>query len=187
MTFSPFEIVRATWIVLALYWIFSSFRVKKMRRREPVFRRFAYLTVIALAALLLFPRQIDGLSLRFSHSLELRWIGAVITAAGAVLAIWARRHIGTNWSGMVALREGHQLVRSGPYARIRHPIYSGLLLALLGTALTAETYGALAVLAIVSAGISFKAKREEKLLAGEFGAEFEEHRRHTGFLFPRLF
>lgn len=187
MRFGAYQILRAAWIVWALYWIVSAFRVRKMRKREPILQRLAHLIVVALALAFLFSSK-NGVYLRarFEHARALRWLGTALAVAGLAFAIWARRHLGEYWSGIVGLREGHQLIRTGPYAHIRHPIYSGLLLALAGSALALGTYADLAVWGIVAAGLCLKAKREEKLLAEEFGAEFQEHRRHTGFLFPRF-
>jgi len=101
-------------------------------------------------------------------------------------SIWARQHIGRYWSSSVSIRADHQLIRTGPYARIRHPIYTGILVAVAGTILADGHYAGLAALAIVIAGLSWKASREENLLRREFGPAFEEHKRLTGFFLPRL-
>ena len=112
-------------------------------------------------------------------------LGALATAAGVAFAIWARRHIGRNWSGQITIRQEHELIRTGPYARIRHPIYTGLLLALLGTAIAIGEYRAIIAFAVIAIGFVVKAKREESLLTKEFGPAFDEHRRQTGFFLPR--
>jgi protein-S-isoprenylcysteine O-methyltransferase Ste14 len=119
---------------------------------------------------------------------ERGWIamlGAVLTAAGVAFAIWARRHIGKNWSAQVTIRQEHELIRSGPYARIRHPIYTGLLLAVAGTAIAIGEYRAIVAFAVIAIGFVVKAKREEAFLATQFGPAFDEHRRQTGFFLPR--
>jgi protein-S-isoprenylcysteine O-methyltransferase Ste14 len=100
-------------------------------------------------------------------------------------AIWARRHIGRNWSGQVTIRKEHELIRTGPYARIRHPIYTGILLALAGTALAIGEYRAILAFAVIAIGFIVKAKREESFLAMQFGPAFDEHRQQTGFFLPR--
>lgn len=84
------------------------------------------------------------------------------------------------------IRARHSLVRTGPYARLRHPVYSGLLLAIAGTALAQGEWQDLLALAIVLSAFSIKAKREEAFLRGEFGIEFDEHAQHTGMFLPRL-
>jgi protein-S-isoprenylcysteine O-methyltransferase Ste14 len=112
-------------------------------------------------------------------------LGAILTAAGVAFAIWARRHIGKNWSAQVTIRQEHELIRSGPYARIRHPIYTGLLLAVAATAIAIGEYRAIVAFAVIAIGFVVKAKREEAFLATQFGPAFDEHRRQTGFFLPR--
>jgi len=112
-------------------------------------------------------------------------LGALATAAGVAFAIWARRHIGRNWSGQITIRQEHELIRTGPYARIRHPSYTGLLLALAGTAIAIGEYRAIVAFAVIAIGFVVKAKREESLLTKEFGQAFDEHRQQTGFFLPR--
>ena len=112
-------------------------------------------------------------------------VGALLTVAGVAFAIWARRHIGKNWSAQVTIRKEHELIRSGPYARIRHPIYTGLLFAVAGTAIAIGEYRAVVAFAVIAIGFVVKAKREEAFLATQFGPVFDEHRRQTGFFLPR--
>lgn len=78
------------------------------------------------------------------------------------------------------------MIRTGPYAHILHPIYTGILLATLGSAAAIREYGGLAALVLLTIGFIFKAKREETFLSSEFGVAFEEHKRHTGFFLPRF-
>ena len=109
-----------------------------------------------------------------------------ITVAGTALAIWARWHLGSNWSGVVTLKEGHELIRSGPYRAIRHPIYTGILLALLGTSIAVGEARGLIAVAIVLLSFYLKARREESFLSQEFGPGFTEHQRHTGMFLPKF-
>ena len=102
------------------------------------------------------------------------------------IAIWARRHLGSNWSGLVTFKRDHELICTGPYRWVRHPIYTGLLLAVLGTALVlGEWRGILALLLLIVAH-TLKARREEALMARHFGSVYEDYRRKTGFLVPGL-
>lgn len=187
----PGVVIGVTWIVFLVFWLVSSFTAKKIARREGragIARR----VLTGLVGYFLFFRAADPgfgvLSHRFlPDDLRVAWIGAVITALGVLFAIWARIHIGKYWSATVALKSDHQLIRTGPYARIRHPIYTGILLALAGTAVAIGCYAALVGLAIYFVAFWFKARKEEALLLGEFGPAFEEHRRSTGFFLPKLF
>ena len=86
----------------------------------------------------------------------------------------------------MTIRSGHELIRTGRYAHIRHPIYTGMLLALAGTALVIGEYRALAAMAIAVIGFARKAIKEESFLTGQFGAAFDEHRRLTGFFLPHF-
>lgn len=120
------------------------------------------------------------------RSLGLTMAGSLLTWSGIGIAIWARYHLGQFWSGRITLKEDHQLIRSGPYARLRHPIYSGLDLAALGTALVIDRWRCVVGVCVIVLGFVIKAKKEERLLSSQFGAAFEEHQRQTGFLFPRI-
>ncbi|MFZ3200211.1 MAG: isoprenylcysteine carboxylmethyltransferase family protein [Candidatus Acidiferrales bacterium] len=183
------HIVDALWTFFALYWLVASVSVNRMRKREPAGQRLAFLLIFVGICYL---AEMAGASLgisnrRFVPPLPwLEWLGIALTAVGIAFAIWARNHIGKYWSASVSLREGHELIRSGPYARIRHPIYSGMLLAAAGTTLWSGRCGALMVLGLALIAVVVKARREEALLAGEFGPAFDEHRRHTGFFLPRF-
>jgi protein-S-isoprenylcysteine O-methyltransferase Ste14 len=181
--------IELPWLIFLAYWILARLRVNKMERQEPGGEVLARMLVMVLAFYLLWGRdpRFGILSERFVPWRD--WIfaaGTALTWAGVAFAIWARYHIAQYWSATVALRAGHQLIRTGPYARIRHPIYTGMLLAVFGTGLAIGRYRAVVAFALVLAGFIWKSKQEEKLLAGQFGEAFEEHRQRTGFFLPRV-
>lgn len=189
MRFEAEYAIDLPWLIFFAYWLVASLRVNKMERREPAGDKLVRILVMAAAIFLLYsddPR-LGVLNRRF-----LPWrywifaVGVALTWAGVAFAIWARYHIGRYWSASVSLKAGHELIRTGPYARIRHPIYTGMLLAFAGTAIAIARYRALVAFAIILIGFIWKSKKEEALLAGQFGPAFEEHRRHTGFFLPRL-
>jgi len=102
-----------------------------------------------------------------------------------LFAIWARSTIGKDWSAEVQIKQGHELIRTGPYRMIRHPIYTGLLVAVAGTAIATGQVRSILGFLIILFGFIRKAKKEESFLSAEFGAAFAEHRRRTGFFLPR--
>jgi len=180
--------INALWVLFGLYWIVSALKLKQTKKRESWSQRFRYVLPLVAAFYLFKPRAHYGwLGARFIPASDAAgWIGVVLAAAGVAIAIWARWHLGANWSGVVTLKEGHELIRSGPYRTMRHPIYTGILLALLGSAVTlGEVRG---LLAVAIAWLSFytKARREESFLTQEFGDRFAEHTKHTGMFLPRF-
>jgi protein-S-isoprenylcysteine O-methyltransferase Ste14 len=167
----------------------SALKRKKTKQRESWAQRFRYMLPLIVGSYLLArPEAHYGwLGTRFVPASESTgWVGVGLTAAGIGVALWARWHLGANWSGVVTLKEGHELVRGGPYRSIRHPIYTGILLALLGTAIVLGEIRGLLGLAIIWVSFYVKARREEAFLAQEFGPRFEDHRSHTGMFLPRF-
>ena len=182
-------LIDAPWIIFLAYWLLASLRVNKIERREPPGEKLLRILVSLAGFILLYNNdpRFGVLNRRFlPWHYWIFFLGAALTWAGVTFAIWARYHIGRYWSASVALKAGHELIRTGPYSRIRHPIYTGMLLAVAGTALAVGRYRGIVAFAIILAGFVWKSKKEEALLAGQFGAAFEEHRRHTGFFLPRL-
>jgi protein-S-isoprenylcysteine O-methyltransferase Ste14 len=183
------EWINALWILFGVYWLVSAFKRKKTKQRESWSQRFRY-SLPLLVALYLLSRpeaHYGWLGARFVPASDaVGWLGVVLTAAGVAIAFWARWHLGANWSGVVTLKEGHELIRSGPYRTIRHPIYTGILLALLGTAVAVGEVRGLLALAIAWLSFYIKARREESFLTQEFGPGFAEHRRHTGMFLPHF-
>jgi protein-S-isoprenylcysteine O-methyltransferase Ste14 len=112
------------------------------------------------------------------------WTGLALTVIGCAFAIWARLSLGRNWSGTVTVKEGHQLMRRGPYAVVRHPIYSGGLLALLGTALVVGELRGLLGVALAFLGWGTKLRLEEAFMSEQFGAEYTRYRREVKALIP---
>lgn len=171
------------------YWFVGALSAKPAKRTEgrasPLLR--TSLTIFTFA--FLFSPALRGgwLARRFvPQNPALAILGAILTALGVGLAAWARFALGRNWSAAVTLKHSHELIRAGPYARIRHPIYSGVVLGLFGTALVIGEWRALVALAVLFASWLIKARKEEALLASEFGPAFQEHRCQTGMFLPRF-
>jgi protein-S-isoprenylcysteine O-methyltransferase Ste14 len=183
------EWIHALWILFGVYWLVSAFKRKKTKQRENWGQRLRYVLPLVVASYLLSrPAAHYGwLGTRFVPASDaVGWVGVLLTAAGVAIAFWARWHLGANWSGVVTLKEGHELIRTGPYRTIRHPIYTGILLALLGTAVNLGEVRGLLALAIAWLSFYIKARREESFLTQEFGPGFGEHRRHTGMFLPHF-
>jgi len=179
----------AAWYAGGLYWLVSAFSAKRARVVEKGSGRLVHALIMAAAFYLIFARWLGVgiLGRRFvPQSRVLQELGVFLTYLGVAIAIWARYHIGQYWSGRVGLKHDHKLITSGPYAHVRHPIYTGLLLALAGTALLIGEWRCIVGVIMATFELSRKAAKEEALLSGEFGEEFQNYRRHTGFLVPRL-
>jgi protein-S-isoprenylcysteine O-methyltransferase Ste14 len=117
-------------------------------------------------------------------SINSYWIGVALVIPGLAFAIWARVHIGSNWSGTVTVKEDHQLIRSGPYAWVRHPIYTGLITALLGTTVASGTVHAAIGLAIIVVSFVRKLRIEEEFMRATFPGEYERYSALVPALIP---
>src|SRR5215470_6983920 len=153
--------IDALWLLFGVYWLVSALKRKKTKQRESVLQRFAYTLLLFVGFYLLFEPQPLYLWLK-SRFLPVgsvvEWLGVLLTTMGIGVAFWARWHLGTNWSGVVTLKEGHELIRTGPYRSIRHPIYTGILLALLGTAVALGEVRSLLAVVIVWMSFYIKAR-----------------------------
>lgn len=117
----------------------------------------------------------------------LRITGDVVTFAGLVTAIWARFSLGGNWSATVTFKEGHELIERGPYRFVRHPMYTGVLLMILGTAVVAGRISGFAALIIFFFTIWQKFRQEETLLMKHFPDAYRRYMSRTKALMPFLF
>jgi protein-S-isoprenylcysteine O-methyltransferase Ste14 len=179
--------VNSLWAVFVVYNVFNLRKIR-VKRALPTPRITIEGCGIAVAALLIFfPRMHPGLlAVRFHKSFVLEVAGFCITVAGLAFAAWARDVLGRNWSARPVIQVDQRLVIAGPYAYLRHPLYSGLLIAFAGTALACGDYGGLLGWIMALAYFCSKAHREEYLLQMEFGSSYSDYRARTGFLFPRL-
>jgi protein-S-isoprenylcysteine O-methyltransferase Ste14 len=183
------KLLGIVWLGFGIYWAVSARQSGLAETTEANrFRALRFGILVTTFVLLLAPWL--GFSFlntgAYPDSFAVRWVGAVLTTAGIALAISARRHLVTNWSDKVELKVDHQLIRSGPYAYLRHPIYSGVLLGVAGTALEIGMVRGGVAFCLLLSSYAIKARKEESVLAGKFGDEFREHQRNTGFLFPRI-
>ncbi len=184
------ELIPLLWLVWLLYWWLGAGRLKAVARRESRLQRASHGVPLALAALLLVlpGHALGALATPFiARSWTGYGIGVALVALGLGYAVQARRHLGANWSGTVTLKQGHSLIRSGPYRHVRHPIYTGILLAFVGSALAlAEWRGVLAVL-LAAVALIIKLRREERWMLQRFGNDYAEYRKASWALLPGLY
>jgi protein-S-isoprenylcysteine O-methyltransferase Ste14 len=170
--------IGSAWIVFWIYWLVAAVGAKAARGGT---RHVPLRGSPALAIVLLFS-VFRGGSLSV-HSPVLGVIGVVVFASGIALAIWARVHLGRNWGMPTTQKADPELVTSGPYRFVRHPIYSGLLTGVLGTALATNVVGLL-VVGVLGAYFYYAASVEEKNLTATFPTAYPEYRARTKMLIP---
>ena len=178
------------WLVWGLYWWISARGGKTIARKESVASRIGHLLPLFIAGYLLWAERLPGGFLcgqAWPTTDATFWSGASLLALGLGFSVWARVTLGRNWSATVTVKEDHELIRSGPYRFARHPIYTGLLLGFIGTAVAlAEWRGVLAV-AIVFAALWRKLRLEERWMAETFGGQYAAYKRKVRALAPFLF
>jgi protein-S-isoprenylcysteine O-methyltransferase Ste14 len=179
--------LKATWAVFALVWIVSAFKAKPTVRRQSLASRIG-MVVIAIAeyyVLLLGAKHFGFANRRFLPDVPgYLWLGLFMTMAGVAFAIWARATLGRNWSGTVTVKENHELIRTGPYALVRHPIYAGLTFALIGTIIFDGKVRSLLLLIAVLSVLIHKMSMEEQFMTDQFGSEYAKYRQQTKALVP---
>ena len=177
------------WVVFLVIWLITALQTKPTSRQEDFVGSLGYRILTIIGAFLLFdPRLAVGvLGLRvLPLSSMVAIAGFLLTVLGIGFAVWARFFLGGNWSAMVTVKQNHELVRSGPYAIVRHPIYSGISLAALGTAITlGEVRGFLAVVLMVI-GWRWKWGKEEVFMSQQFGQQYADYKRHVNALIPGI-
>jgi len=175
------------WAAVGVVWLAGTLVSKQTARREPTSSRLLHIGIMAVVFALPFSAKLSvgPLAWRFvPRSPVIAWMGLALTAAGCAFAIWARLLLGSNWSFSVTVKQDHRLIRRGPYAIVRHPIYSGFLLGLLGAALALGELRGIAALVLASIGWHAKSRREEAFMTAEFGAEYTRYQREVKALIP---
>jgi protein-S-isoprenylcysteine O-methyltransferase Ste14 len=184
---------RGMWIAVGLICLFSvvwSVAAKDSapaQSSESGWSRRLHLIVLNGGVLLLV-LPVPGLTRRFVPASRMVTVaGLAIEVAGILFAFWARRHLGRNWSGEVRIATGHELVRSGPYQWLRHPIYTGILGMYGGAMLVLGQMHALIAFVIITVAYWRKLRLEEKILSANFGAAWDGYRGDTWALVPLVF
>jgi protein-S-isoprenylcysteine O-methyltransferase Ste14 len=190
MILNPHSAITYAWEAVAVVWLAALPFAKPSVRSQPVAGRILHLLPVLL-----------GFTLLGSHYLAFGWLGQrfvpagspisfaglALTVIGCAFAIWARMVLGGNWSGRTTVKQGHQLIVSGPYRLARHPIYSGLLLACMGTALVGGEWRCVLGIVFIAAGFLMKIRSEEQLMLQAFPQDYPRYRHCVKALIPGVF
>jgi protein-S-isoprenylcysteine O-methyltransferase Ste14 len=175
------------WFAWVAYWWIAARSAKPTERRESPGSRLLHIVPLTLAAWLLWAQHAPGpwLNQRLLPWAPWEfWVGALLTALGLLFTVWARVHLGRNWSGTVTIKQDHELVDTGPYALVRHPIYTGLLVAFIGSALPRGDWRGMVAVLIAWAALWRKLKLEERWMAERFGERYDAYRQRVPALIP---
>ena len=184
----PQHLISWVWSAWALYWLIAAYGNKATRRREPFTSRLIYMLALVAGGVLIdwdrwpWGRVLDE---SFWPRSALSYLGGLaVLIAGLAFSVWARVHLGRNWSGNVTVKEGHELIRSGPYRYVRHPIYTGILTGALGTAIASGTLRAALGLAVMAAAFIVKLRAEERFMRETFPGQYQKYCEEVPALVP---
>ncbi|HWB48878.1 MAG TPA: isoprenylcysteine carboxylmethyltransferase family protein [Stellaceae bacterium] len=189
LAYASLYLIPAFWVTWLAIWLAGSWNVKRTQVREPLGGALANRLPVLLGALMLAAPAWQPALL----TQRLLWgpagpaAGTVLVFAGLALSVWARWHLGRNWSSTVTVKEGHTLIRSGPYRWVRHPIYSGMVLALFGSALAIGAPRGFIGAGLILLGFVLKLLAEEARMRDTFPREYAAYCRQTARLIPRVF
>jgi len=186
---SGLEVIRVCWIIFIVVWLLGAVSTKRTIYRESSAERARYWLVLVIGYFLAIkssslPSPFDWLVV--PHTKLSAWVGAFLCVSGLVFAIWARVILGRNWSGVITLKEGHELIERGPYRVVRHPIYTGILAMFAGTAIAMGYFGGFLGLLLVFVSFWLKLKREEDLMLKHFPYKYAVYQRRVKRIIPFL-
>ena len=175
------------WIFFLFYWQIKATNTKATQRLESapsrILRVFIFLIAIVLLSTTRIPLTWLYLQLWPVGFLPF-WFGAAVTIAGLLFAVWAREHLGRNWSRSVTIKQGHELITTGPYAVVRHPIYTGILIGFLGMAIAISQVRGFIVFVLIFLAFWIKLRMEEQWMRSQFGEMYASYARQTAALVP---
>lgn len=186
-----FNIISLCWIIFITFWLLFAFTNKRAIRYQPMADRLIQTLCLFLAFALLFDfwskTPINPFAFQLIPATFLpAAIGCALVVAGLLVCLWARVTLGKNWSGIVTVKERHELITHGPYAFVRHPMYTGLCLMFLGTWLAIGTLGGLLGFAVLAYGFWIKLKQEETFMLKQFPDHYPAYMKHVKALVPRV-
>jgi protein-S-isoprenylcysteine O-methyltransferase Ste14 len=172
------------WLAWLVYWFVAALFVSSRKFTEGHFSRLLHTIPLGIGFWLIFHGGGASVVGRLVKSPLIRWVGTALAVFGLSFTVWARVHLGKYWSGIITLKEDHKLIRTGPYQLVRHPIYTGFVVAALGSALAIGTGDALIGFGLILAALVFKIHREEAVLIHEFGDEYRVFQTEVAALLP---
>lgn len=175
------------WTVYLVYWQVMALGAKATQRLEPLSSRIVRVLLFLPAIVMISYDKIPlpWLYWQFYPRSNLTFFGgAAVTTAGLLFSVWARVHLGRNWSRSVTIKVDHKLIVSGPYALVRHPIYTGILTGFLGTAIAIAQLRGVLAFALVFIALRIKLRLEENWMRENFGASYEAYSRRVAALVP---
>lgn len=189
MPYNDRPLISGLWLAWFAYWWFASRRTKPTERGESIGSLLLHMLPLMFAFWLLWSERGSGTVLGnrlYPWAPWEVWLGAGVTALGLFFSVWARVHLGRNWSGNVTIKQGHELIESGPYAIVRHPIYSGMLVAFIGSGIARGEWRAALAVAVAWAALWLKLGVEERWMAERFGEKYTAYCRRVPALMPYL-
>ena len=175
------------WLAWIVYWIAAARQTAANCRTESLLTGATYRIPLLIGIILMVFSHVSlpgiGLDL-WSLNPFILGIAVILDVVGLSFAVWARLHLGKYWSGRITLKVDHRVIQTGPYAWVRHPIYSGLILALLGTAISLGTFQALLGFAFIFVSFLRKLTLEENWLRSHVGTEYEIYQKRVRALIP---
>lgn len=181
------DIINGCWLVFVATWVIASVSTKRTVYRETSTQRLRYWVLLVIAYLLLFYGRRLPYPLNLNvvpHLAAMAWTAAIVCAIGLAFAIWARVTLGSNWSGVVTLKEGHELVERGPYRFVRHPIYTGILTMFFATALAQGHLSGFAGTLLIFASFWIKLRDEEQLMLRQFDERYTAYQQRVKRIIP---
>ena len=180
------HIIFACWVIFVIYWIIGALRVKAIAENQSYASALAHrLPILFGYWLVIYPNFPHALNQQLIPHTQLILAAACgLCVLGLIICIWARRTLAGNWSSDVTFKQGHELIRSGPYRFVRHPIYTGLLVMSIGTALAVGRLHSWLGVVVVAIGFWIKLSQEERLMLRHFPDQYPLYRKQVKALIP---
>jgi protein-S-isoprenylcysteine O-methyltransferase Ste14 len=177
-------IILVIWYAIGALWLVMAFNTKRTIQRRGFTVRVVFLVLVVSFLFRSHSNANEIHDLLWTATPTLAWLGVAFMVVGASFGVWARFTIGTNWSGAVTLKEDHELIQRGPYALVRHPIYTALFTMLLGSAMAYGQYETAVIFVVAVVVFTIKMRAEERLMTEAFPDEYPEYRRRVKAIIP---